>query len=224
MHIFRNILYLCFAIREGVVKCAAVYETTNRIHEIHTSLHCLFYICVFVCCTRERKFAGQTGWTRPLETCASACVPSQVDASWGHLLPRTWEKYTLVVLSFIIDVVAFERVQCKKKFKKKSNQSRRKIRERVSRLIIHIFYKVWMADTLSWEWREKKKHTKNLFVIPPMFLMCALLNENCVSCVRMYVRACAWWPRQKKLSASLYIYIYDEKSAFVLPFFVWATL
>lgn len=46
-----------------------------------------------------------------------------------------------------------------------------------------------MADTLFWEWR-KKKHTKNLFVIPPMFLMCALLDENCVSCVRMYVRAC----------------------------------
>lgn len=46
-----------------------------------------------------------------------------------------------------------------------------------------------MADTLFWEWR-KKKHTKNLFVIPPMFLMCALLDENSVSCVRMYVRAC----------------------------------
>lgn len=127
-HICRNILYLCFAICGGVVKCAAVYETTNRIHEIHTLLHCLFYIRVFVCRTCERKFAGQTGWTWPSETCVSLCTNTSRD-ELRTPLPRGWEKYTLVVLTFIVDVVAFERVQCKNKLKKATKADAKEGRE-----------------------------------------------------------------------------------------------
>lgn len=185
-HIFQNILYLCFAICGGVVKCAAVYETTNRIHEIHTLLHCLFYVRVFVCRTCERKFAGQTGWTWPSETCVSLCTNTGCH-ELRTPLPRGWEKYTLVVLTFIVDVVAFERVQCKNKFKKKQTKPTQKKKESFETDNTYILQGVngWHAF-LGME--KKKAHQKLVCYTADVLDVRASRWEQCFVCA--YVCAC----------------------------------
>lgn len=211
-HIRWNILYLCFAIREGVAKCAAVYETTNRIHEIHTSLHCLFYICVFVCRTRERKFAGQSRRTSPLETCVSSCTIT----SWrerGTPLPRSWEKYTLVVLTFIVDVVAFERVQCKKKYKKKQPKLTQKEGESFETDNTYILQGVngWHAFLGM---KKKKAHQKLVCYTADVLDVRASQWELCFVCA--YVCACVCAMAETKKCQPLYIYMMKKAHLFSL--------